>query len=90
MRILHDSKHAARVARGVAHARRNIILAFRCNDSVLRSKDKFYISIHHVFGHAGNECADTAAPFGTKGFISQCNAPTFSETHPHIVLVKAV
>ena len=90
VRILHDSKHAARVALGVAHARRNIILASICNDSVLRSKDKFYISIHHVFGHAGNECADIAASFGTRGFISQCNAPTFSATHPHFVLVEPV
>ena len=34
------------------------------NDLVLLSKDKFYISIHHVFGHAGNArnaCADIVA-----------------------------
>ena len=69
--ILYDSKRASRVTFGVAHSRRNISSASRCNDLVLRSKEKFYISIHHVFGHAGNagnECADIAASFGTSGF----------------------
>ena len=32
VRILYDSKHAARVALGVAHARRNIALAHKCNE----------------------------------------------------------
>ena len=32
VRILYDSKHAARVALGVAHAGRNIALANRCID----------------------------------------------------------
>ena len=54
MRILYDSKHAARVVLGVAHARRNKSLASRCNDLVLRSKDEFYILIHHVCGRTGN------------------------------------
>ena len=82
MRILYDSKHGARVALGVAHGRRNICLAGRCIDLVLRSKDNFYISIHHVFGHAGsagNECADVAASFGMCGFVSECNVPSFSQ-----------
>ena len=29
-------------------------MAGRCNDLILRSKDKFYISIHHVFGQGSN------------------------------------
>ena len=80
MRIVYDSKHAARVALGVAHARRNKSLASRCNDLVLLSKDKYHISMHHVFGHAGNagnDCADIAASFGTNGFTSECNVPSF-------------
>ena len=66
----------------MARARRKISLAAKCNDWFLRSKDKFYISIHHVFGHAGNgnECADIAASFGTNGFVSQCNVPSFWPT----------
>ena len=39
MRIFYDSRHAAHIALGVAHARRNISLGSRCNDSVLRSDD---------------------------------------------------
>ena len=79
MRILNDSKHAARVALGVAHACRNIALASKCNELILRSKDKIYVSIHHVFGHAGNagnECADIAASCGMHGLISDCNVPS--------------
>ena len=71
-----SSQHATRVALGVAHARRNIALASSCSDLILRAKGKFYISIIHVFGHAGkpgNECADIAASFGMNGFISECN-----------------
>ena len=40
VRILYDSEHAARVALGVAHTRKNIVLASRCNDLFLRSKGK--------------------------------------------------
>ena len=67
--ILHDSKHAARVVLGVAHGKKNIALANKCNDLVLRSKGRFRMSVHHVFRHAGNaknERADTAA--GTTFF----------------------
>ena len=79
MRILYDSKHAARVAPGVARARRNIALANKCNDLVLRWKGKFH-TVHHVFGHAGNagnECADSAASLGLRGFVSEDNVPSF-------------
>ena len=81
--VLYDSKHAARVACGVAHAGRNITLASKCNDLGLRSEDKIYISIHHVYGHAGNagnECADIAASFGTNGFVPECKVPSFWPT----------
>ena len=59
-------------------ARRNIALANKCNDLVLRSIKRFYISVHRVSGHAGNaghECADIAAYLGTE-----CNVPSFSHT----------
>ena len=36
VRILFDSKHAAHVTLGVAHARRHIALARKCNELVLR------------------------------------------------------
>ena len=77
MRILYDSKHAARMALGVARAKRNIDLK-SCNDLLLRAKNRIFASVHHVFGHAGNagnECADIAASFGTSGFISERNTP---------------
>ena len=57
-----------------------INLANRCNALLLRNKDRIFISVHHVFGHAsnaGNECADIAAPFGTNGFMSECNTPAW-------------
>ena len=37
--ILYDSKHTARVALGAAHPRRNIYLASKCYDFVLRTKE---------------------------------------------------
>ena len=71
VRILHDSKHAARVTLGVAHAQRNIALAQKYNELVLRSKG-MRISSHHVFSHAvntGNECVVIAASLpGHEGF----------------------
>ena len=63
-RFFQDSKHAARVTLGVAHARRNIALARKCNELLLRSRYFFHIWFHHVFSHEGNadnECADAAA-----------------------------
>ena len=75
--------HAARVAFGVAHARRSIALSHRCNDLVLRPTGGFHISVHHVFSHAGNagnECADIPAFLGMKGFISESNVPSFWPT----------
>ena len=78
LRILFDSKHAARVTLGVAHAQRNIALARRCNELLLRLKCNFHISAHHVFsdaGNAGNQCADVAASPGMRSFISENNVP---------------
>ena len=46
-------------------------------------KVSFTLPIHHVFGNASsarNECADIAASFGTNGFISECNVPSFWST----------
>ena len=78
-RIIFDSKHAARVTLGVAHAKRNIELARRCNELLVRLKCNIHVSAHHVFGHAGNagnECADVAS-LGMRGFISENNVPLF-------------
>ena len=69
VRNSYDSKHAARVALCVHHARKNIALANRCNDLFLRSKGKFHVTVHHVFGHAGtarNECAVCAVSLDLK------------------------
>ena len=59
----HDSKHALAsfVTIGVAHQ-------LKCN---------FHVSAHHVFGHSGNECADTATSLGIRGLISENNVPFF-------------
>ena len=59
--------------------KRNIELARRCNELLVRLKCKFHLSVHHVFSHAGNawnECAD-AASLGMRGFISEANVPLF-------------
>ena len=80
MCILFDSKHAASVTLGVAHAKRNITLARTCNELLLRLKCNFHVSAHHVFGHAGNagnECADVAASLGMRGFIFENNVHFF-------------
>ena len=69
VRIFYDSKHAARVSLGVAHAKRNTTLASNRNELIVRTKGKFDISVHHVFGHASNagiECDDIAVSFGMK------------------------
>ena len=79
-RILYESKHAARMALGLALAKKNINLANRCDDLLLRTKNKIFISVHHVYGpagNAGNECADIAVSFGTSGFISECDTPAW-------------
>ena len=54
--FLYDSKHAAGVVLGVAHARRIIALANDCYDLVLRSKGNFRLLfiMCNVFGHADN------------------------------------
>ena len=75
-----DSKHAARVTLGVAHAKRNIALSRTCNELLSRLKCNFRDSAHHVFGlagSAGNECADAAASLGMRGLISETNDPSF-------------
>ena len=79
VRTMYDSIHAARFVLGVAHARKNIALANRCSDLVFRCKDKFHVTVHHVFGHAGNvvnECADCAASLGSRGLVSHDNLPS--------------
>ena len=76
VRILYDSKRAARVALGFIHAVRNIALVHNCNELVSRSKCNFRISVDHVFrpaGKARNGCADIAASLGMRGFISESN-----------------
>ena len=67
LRILCDSKHAASVTIGTAHARRYISSAHTCNRLSVRLKCNFHVSAHHAHGHAGNignECADAAASLG--------------------------
>ena len=59
------------MALGVAHAKRNIALADTCSTLLLNVKSRIFISVHHMFCHArnaGNECAEVAACFGTRGF----------------------
>ena len=78
--ILFDSKHAARVTVGTAHAKKNLSLARTCNELLLRLTCNFHVSVHHVSGHAGNtgdECADAAASLGMRGFVSVNNVPVF-------------
>ena len=80
LRILFDSKNAVRVTIGTAHAKKNISLARTCNELLLRLKCNFHVSAHDVYGHAGNtdnECADAAASFGMRGFVSDNNVPVF-------------
>ena len=45
VRILCDSKYAARVALGVAHDRKNIALASRCNDLFCGVKTSFMLPL---------------------------------------------
>ena len=54
LRILFDSKHAARVTIGTGHAIRNVAFTRTCNEIMLRVKCKIYVSAHHLYGHAGN------------------------------------
>ena len=80
LRILFRSKHAARVTLGVAHAKKNIALARRCNELLCRLKCNVHLSAHHVFrhaGNAGNECAGAAPSLGMRYFISENNVPLF-------------
>ena len=42
-----------------------------------RSKGKFYVTIHSVFGNIGNGCADCVASQGSRGLVSQDNLPSF-------------
>ena len=63
---------------GVADAKRYIQLANTCNALLLNAKYRIFISVRHVFSHAGNvgnECADIAASCGTHGSISEFNNP---------------
>ena len=75
-----DSKHAARVTVGTAHAKKNLSLARTCNELFLRLTCNFHVSAHHVHGHARNtvnECADAAASLGMRGFVSVNNFRVF-------------
>ena len=60
-----NSKHAARGTLGVAHAKRNIALARKCNKLLFRPRCFFHISFHPVFSHAGN--APIPQPLGMRG-----------------------
>ena len=53
VRILYDSKHAARVTFGVTHGQRNIALAQKCNELVLRTKGRLHISVPSRFRPCG-------------------------------------
>ena len=80
LRILFDSKHAASVTVGTAHARRNISSAHTSNKLSVRLKCNFHVSAHHAHGHGGNtgnEFADAAASLGMKGCVSENNVPVF-------------
>ena len=80
VRFFLDSKHAARVILGVAHAQRNIAQARKCHELLLRLKCFLHISFHPVLspaGNVGNECADIAASLGIKSIISESDVSTF-------------
>ena len=51
----------------------------RCHRRTLSKTSAALWSVIRVrfAGNAGNECADVANFFGTRWFISQCDAPTF-------------
>ena len=63
---------------GVAPAGRNICLGQQMyRPFFFRSKGKFYVTVHRVFGNIGNGCADCAASQGLRGLVSQDNLSTF-------------
>ena len=70
--IFYDSKHAARLALRVAHAKRNIAHSHAFDTHQLKAGSTEYISVNNVFSHAGNvgdEWADIAASLGTHCFF---------------------
>ena len=80
LRTPFDSKHAARVTLGVAHAKNNIALACTWNTLLLHLECKFHFSANHVFSHAGNagnECADVAASLGIRAWRASSPRTTF-------------
>ena len=74
--IFRDSKHAAGKCLGTIQTRSHVQLALACQRSTLSVQHKLRLTMHHVFGHAGNlgnECADHAAALGSLGRISNHN-----------------
>ena len=72
----YDSKHAAGKCLGTIQARSHVQLALACQRSTLCVQHKLRLTMHHVYGHAGNlgyECADHAAALGSLGLISSHN-----------------
>ena len=66
------------MALGLAHAKRNIELAIKCSGLLLNAKYRIFISVHHVFSHAGNvgtKGVDIAASCGTHGSIFELKQP---------------
>ena len=74
--ICYDSKHAAGVCLGTTQARSLVQLALACQRSTLCVQHRLRLTVHHVYGHAGNlgnECANHAAALGSLGLISSRN-----------------
>ena len=77
--IYYDSKHAAGVCLGTVQARTHVQLALACQQSMLKVQQRLWLTMHHVYGHTGNqgnECADHAAALGTFGLASNHNLST--------------
>ena len=80
VRILYDSKHAARVALGVLHARKNNALAHICNDLFASqkagSKLLFTMSLA-TQAMLGTNAKIVRPLLGLRGLVSQDNLPSF-------------
>ena len=76
--VFYDSKHAVGVC-GTIQARTHMQLALSCHQSLLKVQHRLRLTMHHVYGHAGNlgnECADHAAALCALGLVSSHNLST--------------
>ena len=74
--IFCDSTHAAGICLGTIQARSHVQVPLACQRYTLCVQHRLRLTMHHVYGHAGNlgnECADHAAALGSLGLISSHN-----------------